>query len=49
MRTTASLVCLSTLVVENHAGKLQKIQINGLLGPLKIVPYLATSVVCSRR
>jgi len=35
--------------VENHAGKLQKIQVNGLLGPVKVLPYLETTIRCSCR
>jgi phosphoribosylpyrophosphate synthetase len=32
--------------VENHARKLERIDVNGLLGPVTITPYLEAELKC---
>jgi len=32
--------------VENHAEKLERIKVNGLLGPVSIIPYLEAELKC---
>jgi hypothetical protein len=34
--------------VENHAAKLDQIKLNGLLGPVRVIPYTDTVIECQR-
>jgi hypothetical protein len=38
----------SERAVENHADKLDQIKLNGLLGPVRIVPYADVEIECRR-
>ena len=38
----------SERAVENHADKLDQIKLNGLLGPVRIIPYADVEIECRR-